>query len=239
MNRASALLEWSKALYWEPRALSAMDLALTLTPHDFEVVRRMGGRPVMAANGMSPRLSMPSPPDGVVLAVGDWRYGPNRSGLAAFLAQGWQQVLDVVPGARMRVVGRGAEGLPRASGVEPVGFVAELSEEYARSAVVLAPATTGGGAQLKVAEALAYNRLVVGPPYVERSRPSEVPDAAVRGTLTLPSLVIDRLCDVDERHATERLLGHATSGLTWTHTLGDAVERIWRLASMAREGRTA
>ena len=48
--------------------------------------------------------------------------------------------------------------LAEVPGVEPVGFVEDLSRAYADSAFAIAPVFSGGGTNIKVLEALWYGR---------------------------------------------------------------------------------
>jgi glycosyltransferase involved in cell wall biosynthesis len=47
-------------------------------------------------------------------------------------------------------------------GVVPLGFVDDLSQAYADADLVVAPIHSGGGSQIKVLEAMAYARPLVG-----------------------------------------------------------------------------
>ena len=61
-----------------------------------------------------------------------------------------------------------ADALPEfreARGVEIVGVVDDLAEEYRRAAICVAPIYDGGGTKIKVLEALAFNRAVVCTPH--------------------------------------------------------------------------
>ncbi len=51
------------------------------------------------------------------------------------------------------------------TGVTVAGTVADVAEVYAGAALALAPATTGGGSQLKLTEALSRGRCVVTTPF--------------------------------------------------------------------------
>ena len=65
-----------------------------------------------------------------------------------------------VPGIRFRPVGQCPPDMAArwraVDGVEVAGYVDDVAAEYARASVVVAPVFSGGGTQIKVLEALAY-----------------------------------------------------------------------------------
>ena len=100
-----------------------------------------------------------------LLFVGSLWYRPNAEGVNWFLAQVWPKVLQDEPGARLLLVGAAAPSVrarwtthPR---VQAPGFVDDLGAAYAASAAVVAPIHSGGGSNIKVAEALAHGRACI------------------------------------------------------------------------------
>jgi glycosyltransferase involved in cell wall biosynthesis len=109
--------------------------------------------------------SVPAPAP-VILFVGTYMHAANRDGLRHFVAHCWPAIRDLVPDARLRIVGSGgweAEGgrLGTVPGVEIVGAVRELEDEYVRAALCVVPLLEGSGTKIKVLEALMYGRPVV------------------------------------------------------------------------------
>ena len=101
------------------------------------------------------------PPE--VLFVGDLRHPPNGTGLEHFLARVWPAVRSAEPTAALRIVGRGltpelSARWSRTRGVDVVGYVDDLRDAYARSAVTVAPVYWGAGTKIKVVESAAYGR---------------------------------------------------------------------------------
>jgi glycosyltransferase involved in cell wall biosynthesis len=131
---------------------------------------RGAGATVIAPNGVDDDLFAvpPPPPDSQrVLFFGHLDYQPNATGLLQFVERGWPRVVAGWPHAELRVVGQGASAALGAAvrnvpGVTVVGFVDDLSDELAGSRAVIAPIRFGGGTRLKVLEALAAGRPVVG-----------------------------------------------------------------------------
>jgi hypothetical protein len=102
------------------------------------------------------------------------RLGPNLAGLMRYLNEAWPLVAAERPRAQLRIAGpRSTEAVRDAAiqheRVEVLGFVDDLVAELASTRVVVAPLWVGGGTRLKVLEALAAARPVVGTPVgVER-----------------------------------------------------------------------
>ena len=207
-HRSVAAVEHLKARRWEPRAVRRADLCLAVDSADAEVLRGWGAAEVVVVPNASDAAPLPpSPVDGHVLAVADWRYAGNRAALPALLGQVWPEVRRARPSARLLLVGRGApRELP--AGAEAAGYVADLQDCYAGAAAVLAPATSGGGTQVKVSDAVARGRVVVCPPYGAASLPQRARAACVV-TADLAGGVVRLLADVEDRHRRERLLRDA------------------------------
>ena len=155
----------------ERRAVRAADLTITVSEHDDAYFRRLGARDtVLVPNGVDDELFQLDPASGEpgrVLFFGAYHWAPNRDGLTRFLREGWARVPAAHPGARLRVVGSGdltqiraaADGLPA---VEIAGLVDDIEAEIAAAQVVVVPVWTGGGTRIKVLEAMAAARPIVG-----------------------------------------------------------------------------
>ncbi|MDQ8043772.1 MAG: glycosyltransferase family 4 protein [Solirubrobacteraceae bacterium] len=155
----------------EQRAVRAADVTITVSDHDDAYFRRLGARDtILVPNGVDDELFALAPESGEpgrVLFFGAYHWAPNRDGLVRFLREGWSAVPAAHPGARLRVVGSGdlsaihaaAEGLP---GVEVAGLVDDIVAEIAAAQIVVVPVWTGGGTRIKVLEAMAAARPIVG-----------------------------------------------------------------------------
>jgi glycosyltransferase involved in cell wall biosynthesis len=94
----------------------------------------------------------------------------NRAAVNYFANSILPRIRAEIPRFRWRVVGRDPPqslvdlAADSESGVELVGFVEDIVNEYAGAAVVLVPMTSGGGTKLKVLEAMAMGRAVVTTP---------------------------------------------------------------------------
>jgi glycosyltransferase involved in cell wall biosynthesis len=113
-----------------------------------------------------PALPPPEDPESrVLLVVGSWTHRVNVEGVDRFLAGAWPRIRERIPDVHLRLVGSGMSQELRSrwsrTGVTPVGRIEDLSEEYARAALCLAPLYEGGGSKIKVLEALAHRRTCV------------------------------------------------------------------------------
>ncbi|MEM9097925.1 MAG: glycosyltransferase family 4 protein [Pseudomonadota bacterium] len=108
-----------------------------------------------------------------VLFVGSYYHPPNQAGLRWFLENCWPEIHRQAPEAKLRVVGRGGwvgfDALePKVAGVEVVGDVQDVVQEYARVRIAISPINSGGGSKIKVVEGCAFARPVVCLPHSTR-----------------------------------------------------------------------
>jgi len=162
-NRAAAL----RAV--ERRALPQADRVLCVSEADVAAVRAAGGRPLLAPNGVDDEFFLTPVVDAGERALffGHFGYEANRRGVERFVADGWPTVLRQRPGARLAIAGAGMDDelrmrLSHVEGVEVLGLVADLPGALAAARAVIVPIWEGGGTRLKVLEALAAGRAVVG-----------------------------------------------------------------------------
>ena len=195
LGRVEAL----KANRWEPRVARAAAVCVCVDDADAETVTDWGAPSVVVVpNVVESRPCPPSPTDGHVLAVADWAYGPNAESARQLLRVVWPAVERRVPGARLLLVGRGSEDFGG------VGFVDDLDALYRAAAAVVAPATSGGGTQHKVVDAVARGRVVVTTAYGARSLPPGSAAACHVGDLV--DGLVHSLADVADRHRREDVL---------------------------------
>jgi glycosyltransferase involved in cell wall biosynthesis len=106
-------------------------------------------------------------PEERVLFFGAFAWRPNADGLRRFVADAWPLVRCARPAARLRIAGPRARDVvgdlhSAERGVEVVGFIEDLTAELTATRVVVAPLWVGGGTRIKVLEAMAAARPVVG-----------------------------------------------------------------------------
>ncbi len=158
---------WQRA---QDLALRTADAVLVCSELDRE---RLGGgaRVHVVPNGYAAGQERVLQPDGAtatVLMVGTFTYAPNADAAVFAATEVLPALRRSVPAARLRIVGHGADLLPRdvrdAAGVDVVGPVEEMAPELRRAAVSLAPIRFGGGTRVKILEAFAYSVPVVTTP---------------------------------------------------------------------------
>lgn len=118
--------------------------ALVLTPYAFDAFQ---ARPA-------------PPPDHNLLFIGGFAHSPNEDAVIWFVTEILPIVRNVVPNARLKVVGSAASPSIRALPLDDVDLVGQISDEelataYNTARVVVAPLRFGAGVKGKVVEALA------------------------------------------------------------------------------------
>lgn len=133
-----------------------------------------------------------------VLMIGDFSYPPNRLGLAMLAGEVMPLVWREMPGARLRVVGRGLDAATYPEErIEVAGFVDSLASAYAEADVVAVPLTESGGTPLKFVEALAYGMPVVATPLAAAGLDSQAGEHHLEGPdpATFAARILDVLRD--------------------------------------------
>ena len=129
---------------------------------ELERARLLVNLPFQAVLGEPPPT--PPPPDcKTAIVVSSWGHRPNTYGLDVFIQRVWPQILESCPDAVLRVIGSQMDPTLRdrlrsVPGIYPIGFVEDLSREYAQCAFAIAPIFSGGGTNIKVLEALWHGR---------------------------------------------------------------------------------
>ncbi|HEY8769737.1 MAG TPA: glycosyltransferase family 4 protein [Thermoleophilaceae bacterium] len=222
----------------EQRTARKVDAVICVSDQDRSYFGKQSSNVLLVPNGVDEELLEvdPSPPEGdEVLFFGQLRYAPNREGLTRLLREVWPIVLANRPTARLRIAGPGSDApgvralVEGAEGVELIGFVPDLKAELARNRLVVAPLWSGGGTRLKVLEALAAARPVVGTPFAVgelgfrdgvHGRVGETADELAAG-------IVDLMGDDDawrSAAAQGRLLASAAR---WT-SVTEPAERLYR-----------
>lgn len=143
-----------------------------------DVFAGLGAKHVaVVANGAASTVHEDAPTTRpIVVFVGSLDALFNVQGVEWFVQTVWPSVRARVPGAVLRIVGRGGETFNGVPGVDALGYVEDLAEAYADARVAIVPLKNGAGTRLKIAEALAR-----GVPVVTTSVGVEGYGAATRG----------------------------------------------------------
>lgn len=104
-----------------------------------------------------------------ILMVGWFKYFPNKDGLHHFITKIFPEVKSSIPNAVLNVVGKlEDEDLIKlckmTDGVNILGFVENLEEQYCNCNCVVVPIYKGTGTSVKLVEAMSLRRAVVSSP---------------------------------------------------------------------------
>lgn len=238
-NKVSALAEYIKSIWWEPRCARQASMTVSLNHSDASILRRYGATVVLVPNGFSQHEYTRSPNGSRrILAMASWTYEPNRTGLESFLRNEWDEIVRRNPQLELVIVGKGAHQLlsGRVSGVRNtlvLGFVDDLSQVFNDCFCFLAPAVTGGGSQLKIADALSHHRLVVGPKFLQRELTPEMPSNTVIPTDDLVTIVTDLARFPERRHVLEDQLRAFVADRTWQKNFAPVHDWLAEAVSMS------
>lgn len=161
-----------RALRSERRWLPAFDAAVTMSTEEAGAIKAIVGEamPPVSVIGNGADTSElagigPDPDDGIVLFTGTLMYPPNVNGALWLGRDVWPRVLEQLPDARLKIVGRrppqSVLELSGLNAIEVTADVPDMKPYYAEADVCLLPMLEGGGTRLKLTEAMAAGRAVV------------------------------------------------------------------------------
>ena len=225
--RIGARLDALKARRWEPRVAAWADACLAVSPEDAQWIADHGGTVIRAPHGIDAVPYVQSPRHGGALLVASMHYAPNRDGARWVIERVWPRVRRQLPGATLTVAGLHAatlETAPGDSGIRIVNSPPSMEDLYRGAAVVLAPVSRGGGAQLKVTEALAHHRALVtnafsAAPHGLCPPPAAVPVTLAETEATFAQAIVDALDDAERRWTTEQDAALRAGLAPWSSTL--------------------
>jgi glycosyltransferase involved in cell wall biosynthesis len=100
----------------------------------------------------------------LVMFVGAMDWEPNIDAVEFFCKEVWPSVLNQVPQARFRIVGRNPDRRVQrlaGSSIEVTGQVPAIIDHLREAPVVIVPLRIGGGTRLKIYEAMAAGKAIV------------------------------------------------------------------------------
>jgi len=102
--------------------------------------------------GVEPYRALSNPPR--IGFIGPLGYPPNLRGIQWFVKECWPRIKSRVPEARLRLVGKGSEGVmkPKGPDIDGLGWIADTAQEIATWNLMIVPLHMGGGTRLKIAE---------------------------------------------------------------------------------------
>ena len=121
-----------------------------------------------------------------LLFVGSGGYTPNRNGVRWFLQSCWPAIHARHPDSRFRVVGSGdwpslAAEFRDTAGVDFVGRVDSVSDEYDRARFSIVPIFAGGGTKIKLIESCAFGLPAVSTVHSARGFGEQIESLVLQG----------------------------------------------------------
>ncbi len=158
---------------FERKLLTCWDVAMCASHIDTEYFQKRA--PGKAVYVLPNSIHIPSSADQSIVQpvnnhqvvfVATMNYWPNAQGALMFLKEIWPKVKAAVPDAEVKLVGRGPSAELRAfdgrDGIHVIGEVDAVGPYYGQAAVAIAPMTFSVGSAIKILEALAYKKPLVG-----------------------------------------------------------------------------
>lgn len=169
---AAARFNQLKVRYWETGILRRWEGHLCSSTQDVAYLRARARKHalVSAVNNSVPVDPLCPPPPvnrpPTVVFVGSMAYWPNLDAMQHFLSEVWPQVRKAIPHAELQIVGRAPPvDLQARSGCDGVTVYADVPSikgHYAQAHVAVAPLRFAVGSNLKIPEAMAHGRPVLG-----------------------------------------------------------------------------
>lgn len=193
----------------EFQLLGLADVVLAIQAEEAAQVRAAlpGAQVILAPHGVSVMQAAQTGEDDRLLFVGS-NTAPNIVGLDWFFREIWPLVRAARPDARLDVAGSVARAMgPAPEGVTMLGVVDDLGEHYSRAGIVISPLYTGSGLKIKLIEAMAAGKAVVGTRVTAQG---------------VEQIVNDAMALADEPHAFAAAVADLAGDRTKRRALGEA-----------------
>lgn len=202
--------------------LGQCDAVLAIQAEEAAAVRKaLAGTDVILAPHAASCVANAQPGDDDTLLFVGSNTSPNAVGISRFFEQSWPLVRAKRPNARLLVAGsvvRALTGAP--DGIKLLGVVADLAPLYRDAGVVISPLHTGSGLKIKLIEAMAAGKAIVGTSVTVQG----VADLAA-GALAIeddPARFAEAICELLGVPERRRALGRAALELARGHFSPDA-----------------
>lgn len=171
IHRAIWANQYRKMSNFEKRTLQKFDVVVAVADRDSEqfVQDYSIEKPCLIPTGVDLDFFAYSPPerDRDVVFCGSMDWMANQEGVSFFMDKVWDKVIDLVPDAKMTIVGRAPpdslvqEAMRRKLNWQFTGFVNDVRPHMRGAAVSVIPLNVGGGTRLKAYEAMAMGSPIV------------------------------------------------------------------------------
>lgn len=148
----------------EIRLLGQADIVVAIQEDEAKAVRAAlpNNGTIVAAHAVTVAPAPEPGADDALLFVGS-NTPPNVTGLEWFFAKSWPAIRARRPNAKLIVAGSVNRAFSAApSGVTFLGVVTDLAPLYRDAGVIISPLVTGSGLKIKLIEAMAAGKAVVG-----------------------------------------------------------------------------
>lgn len=173
IHRLGTSMELRAWTSFERELIASVDAAVTFTEPDRATLSSLAGesgRDKLFRIPIGVSIPAPSPsrngdPAPILLFVGNFQHPPNVDGALRLASSIFPAVRGAFPDAELRLVGRNptpAMLRTQGNGVQVLGYAPDLREHLDAASVVMAPLRMGGGMRVKVLEALAHGKAVIG-----------------------------------------------------------------------------
>ena len=156
---------------WRRREFGAITRFSRLAVCSREDKERLGGeqRIHVIPNGFNPPTKTPRRQARGQMRlgfIGELRYQPNLDSLLWFRDHVWPLIVDEVPEARFRIVGRMPDNSSclQHRGFEYLGYVKDVEEEFSTWSAMVVPLRIGGGTRVKILESFSRMCPIVSTP---------------------------------------------------------------------------
>lgn len=161
-----------KLKFWEKKIWRKSRGIVTVSEDDIQVISPSlnGQKKAVVPNGVDPK-AFPFKPkndvgkDLIFLFVGNFSWIQNRDALKYLLTNLWPEIRNIYPESSLRIIGRqmpdNLHNLVIKNKATLLEDISDISSEYQKADIMLAPIRIGGGTKFKILEALASGLPVI------------------------------------------------------------------------------
>src|SRR5208282_3961528 len=178
----------------------------------------------------------------LVVFTGSMDWAPNIDGVEYFCRDIWPRVLEQVPNARFRIVGRDpharVQKLASAS-VEVTGTVPSIVDHLGEAAVVVVPLRIGSGTRIKIYEGMAMGKATVSTGLgAEGLNVRHGHDILLADDpRQFAEYVVRLLCDEETRRQYEAAAAATAQKYDWSVITEHLIEALYRTIGSASQAR--
>jgi polysaccharide biosynthesis protein PslH len=170
LDRMISQLEYAKMRRFEPEQVRRFDHVIAVSEQDREAMSSMADPAAISVIPTGVDLAKyryqpdARPAEHLVVFVGSMDWEANIDGVEFFCDQVWPRIVERVPKARFRIVGRNPH--PRvkrlaSQSVEVTGSVPSTVDHLREAAVIVVPLRMGSGTRIKIYEGMAMGKATV------------------------------------------------------------------------------